>query len=76
MQYLLPIIALGNFAAGLTSRAMDPVLPQISQQFMVSITTAATLASAMAVTFALVQIPLGAVADFFGKPRLILTCLA
>ena len=75
MHYLLPIIALGNFAAGLTSRAMGPVRPQISQQFMVSITTAATLASAMAVTFALVQIPLGAVADFFGKPRLILTCL-
>jgi MFS transporter, DHA1 family, inner membrane transport protein len=75
MQYLLPIIVMTNFAAGLTTRAMDPVLPQISQQLLVSIPTAATLASATAISFAFVQLPLGAVADFFGKPRVILTCL-
>ena len=67
MQYLLPIIAMGNFAAGLTSRVVDPVLPQISQQMAVSITTAATLASASAIAFAFVQLPLGLVADFFGR---------
>ena len=75
MQYLLPIIAMGNFAAGLTSRVVDPVLPQISQQMAVNITTAATLASASAIAFAFVQLPLGLVADFFGKPKVILTCL-
>jgi predicted MFS family arabinose efflux permease len=75
MQYLLPIIAMGNFAAGLTSRVIDPVIPQISQQLAVSITTAATLASASAIAFAFVQLPLGMVADFFGKPKVILTCL-
>lgn len=75
MQYLLPIIAMGNFAAGLTSRVVDPVLPQISQQMAVSITTAATLASASAIAFAFVQLPLGLVADYFGKPKVILTCL-
>jgi predicted MFS family arabinose efflux permease len=75
MQYLLPIIAMGNFAAGLTSRVIDPVVPQISQQLSVSITTAATLASASAIAFAFVQLPLGMVADLFGKPKVILSCL-
>jgi predicted MFS family arabinose efflux permease len=75
MQYLLPIIAMGNFAAGLTSRVIDPVVPQISQQLAVSVTTAATLASASAIAFAFVQLPLGMVADLFGKPKVILTCL-
>lgn len=75
MQYLLPIIAMANFAAGLSTRAMDPVLPQISQELLVSIPTVATLASATAISFAFVQLPLGAVTDLFGKPRLILTCL-
>lgn len=75
MQYLLPIIAMGNFAAGLTSRVIDPVVPQISQQLAVSVTTAATLASASAIAFAFIQLPLGMVADLFGKPKVILTCL-
>ena len=75
MQYLLPIIAMGNFAAGLTSRVIDPVVPQISQQFAVSVATAATLASASAIAFAFIQLPLGMVADLFGKPKVILTCL-
>jgi MFS transporter, DHA1 family, inner membrane transport protein len=75
MQYLLPIIAMGNFAAGLTSRVIDPVVPQISEQLAVNITTAATLASASAIAFAFVQLPLGMVADLFGKPKVILTCL-
>jgi MFS transporter, DHA1 family, inner membrane transport protein len=75
MQYLLPVIATGNFAAGLTSRVIDPLVPQISQQLAVHVTTAATLASAAAIAFALVQLPLGMVADLFGKPRVILICL-
>lgn len=74
-QYLLPIIAMANFAAGLTSRVIDPVVPQISEQLAVSITTAATLASASAIAFAFIQLPLGAVADLFGKPKVILICL-
>ncbi|WP_244434847.1 MFS transporter [Afipia sp. P52-10] len=75
MHYLLPIIAMANFAAGLSTRAMDPVLPQVSAQLLVSIPAVATLASATAISFAFIQLPLGAIADLFGKPRLILTCL-
>jgi predicted MFS family arabinose efflux permease len=75
LQYLLPIIAMSNFSAGLTSRVIDPVIPQISQELAVHITTAAALASASAIAFAVIQLPLGMVADLFGKPKVILVCL-
>lgn len=75
MQYLLPIIAMSTFAGSLSARAMDPVLPQVSADLLVSIQTAATLASAFAFTFAMVQPVLGIVADAFGKPKLIFICL-
>lgn len=71
MQYLLPIIAMSTFAGALSGRAMDPVLPQVSADLLVTIQTAATLASAFAFTFAMVQPLLGIVADVFGKPKLI-----
>lgn len=75
MQYLLPIIAMSTFAGSLSARAMDPVLPQVAADLLVTIQTAATLASAFAFTFAMVQPVLGIVADAFGKPKLIFICL-
>ena len=54
---------------------MDPVLPQVAADLAVTIQVAATLASAFAVTFALVQPALGVIADIFGKPKLIFICL-
>lgn len=71
MRYLLPIIAMSTFAGSLSNRAMDPVLPQVAADLLVTIQIAATLASAFAVTFALVQPVLGVVGDVFGKPKLI-----
>jgi MFS family permease len=68
MQHLLPIIAMSTFAGSLSARAMDPVLPQLATELLVTIQTAATLASAFAFTFAMVQPGLGAIADMFGKP--------
>lgn len=75
MQYLLPIIAMAGFAGSISARAMDPVLPQVASELLVTIQTAATLASAFAFTFAMVQPALGVVADMFGKPKLIFCCL-
>jgi predicted MFS family arabinose efflux permease len=71
MQYLLPIIAMAGFAGSISARAMDPVLPQVASELLVTIQTAATLASAFAFTFAMIQPALGVVADMFGKPKLI-----
>ena len=72
----LNIIALSGFAASLSTRALDPVLPRIASEFSVSITTAAGLAAVSAFTFAVVQPAIGALADMFGKARVMIVCLA
>ncbi len=70
------IIALAGFAASLSARALDPVLPHVADEFSISIAAAASFASAFALTYALVQPLLGAAADLFGKARLMIGCLA
>ncbi len=72
---VLNIIALATFAASLSARALDPVLPHVADDFGVTIATAAAFASAFAFTFAIVQPVLGAAADLFGKARLMIVCL-
>jgi predicted MFS family arabinose efflux permease len=72
----LNIIALSGFAASLSTRALDPVLPRIADDFTVTITTAAGLAAVTAFTFAVVQPAIGALGDLFGKARLMIVCLA
>jgi predicted MFS family arabinose efflux permease len=71
----LNIIALATFAASLQTRALDPVLPHVAENFSVSIATAAGFASVYAFTFAIVQPLIGAAADLFGKARLMVGCL-
>ncbi|MEA2921521.1 MAG: hypothetical protein QOF07_1484 [Bradyrhizobium sp.] len=71
----LNIIALATFAASLSARALDPVLPHVADDFGVSIATAAGFAAVFAFTFAVVQPVIGAAADLFGKARLMIVCL-
>jgi predicted MFS family arabinose efflux permease len=71
----LNIIALATFAASLSARALDPVLPHVAEDFSISITTAAGFAAVFAFTFAIIQPVLGATADMFGKARLMIICL-
>jgi predicted MFS family arabinose efflux permease len=75
MPPVLNIIALATFAASLSTRALDPVLPHVAGDFRVSIAAAAGFASVYAFTFAIVQPVLGAAADLFGKARLMIVCL-
>jgi predicted MFS family arabinose efflux permease len=75
MPPVLNIIALATFAASLSARALDPVLPHVADEFRVSIATAASFAAVFAFTFAIVQPVLGAAADLFGKARLMIACL-
>ncbi|CAN5253500.1 MFS transporter [soil metagenome] len=72
---VLNIIALVSFAAALSTRALDPVLPHVADELSVTIAVAAGLSSALAFTFAIVQPVLGAAADLFGKARLMVVCL-
>jgi len=71
----LNIITVACFAASLSVRALDPVLPHVAGDFGVSIATAAGFASAYAFTFAAIQPLIGAAADMFGKARLMIACL-
>jgi predicted MFS family arabinose efflux permease len=75
MPPVINIIALANFAASLSARALDPVLPHVADEFSVSIATAASFSAVFAFTFAIVQPVLGAAADMFGKARLMIVCL-
>src|SRR5438477_12808861 len=75
MPPIVNIIALASFAASLSARALDPVLPHVADDFGVSIATAAGFASGFAFTFAIIQPVLGAAADLFGKARMVLICL-
>ncbi len=69
------VIALTSFAASLSTRALDPVLPHVAADFGVSIATAAGFSAVYAFTFAIVQPAVGAAADLFGKARLMIVCL-
>lgn len=72
---VLNIIAVAGFAANLFTRSLDPVLPQVADEFAISIATAAGFVSGFALTYAVVQPMLGAAADLFGKARLMIGCL-
>lgn len=75
MPPAINIIAIATFAASLSARALDPVLPHVAEEFSISITTAASFAAVFAFTFAVVQPVLGAAADMLGKVRLMIACL-
>ena len=75
MPPAINIIALATFAASLSARALDPVLPHVADEFGISIATAASFSAVFAFTFAIVQPVLGAAADLFGKARLMIVCL-
>src|SRR5580693_2549046 len=75
MPPAIDIIALATFAASLSARALDPVLPHVADEFGVSVATAASFASVFAFTFAIIQPVLGAAADLLGKARLMIVCL-
>jgi predicted MFS family arabinose efflux permease len=75
MPPAISIIAIATFAASLSARALDPVLPHVADDFRVSIAAAAGFSAVFAFTFAIVQPVLGAAADMFGKARLMIVCL-
>lgn len=76
MLPILNVIAATTFAAALSSRSMEPVLPLVSGDFGVTVAIAASLSAAVALSFAIVQPIFGAVADMFGKAKLMIVCLA
>jgi predicted MFS family arabinose efflux permease len=72
---VLGIVRLAIFATSLFFRAVDPVIPQVANDFSIDVASAAMLSTAFALPYALVQPVLGAMADMLGKTRLITVCL-
>jgi predicted MFS family arabinose efflux permease len=74
MNRTLNIISFLIFASALSVRAVDPVVPQIAADFLITPETAALLAAGFA-AYGLVQPVLGPVADAVGKTWVMLACL-
>ncbi len=75
MNRELYVIALVVFVTSLFTRSVDPVVPLIADGLTVQVGTAALLSTAFALPYALVQPPLGALADMMSKTRLMSICL-
>jgi DHA1 family inner membrane transport protein len=63
------------FAQTVFTRAVDPVIPMIAEDFAIDVKTAALLSSAYTFPYALVQPALGVTGDFLGKTRLMNLCV-
>lgn len=76
MKRALNSLAFVSFSGALFMRSFDPIIPDIAEGLRVLPSTAALMSSAFALPYAMVQPPLGVLADMFNKPRLMLGCLA
>ena len=72
----LNLVSFIAFTAALSSRAVDPVIPQLATALAVEPATAAMLSAAFALSYGFVQPVLGPVADMVGKTRVMTACLA
>src|SRR4051794_15074996 len=75
MNRVLNIVAFSAFGSSLFVRSVDPAIPLIAADLHVEVATAALLSTAFAIPYAFVQPVLGAVADVFGKARLMNICM-
>jgi predicted MFS family arabinose efflux permease len=75
MASLINLLAFVNFAASLFARSVDPLIPQVAASLNVEMTTAALLSTAFALSYALIQPVLGALADVFSKTWMIAGCM-
>lgn len=76
MRRALAIVWMSSFASAVVSRITDPLVPQIAADLNVDVRSAALLATAFALPWALAQPVLGPAGDLLGKPRVIMVGLA
>lgn len=72
---LLLVLAASCLVSAMTMRVIDPVVPAVARDFAVSAETAALLATAFTLPYALGQPLLGSLGDALGKARIIKLCL-
>ena len=74
-ERILMTVWLAVFSTSLFFRAVDPIIPQIAADLHEPVSSVALLATAFALPYALMQPVLGALADVFGKTRMMFACL-
>lgn len=72
---LITHVSLIGFATALSTRAVDPIIPQIAASLQVDPAQVTLLSTAFTLPFACVQPILGPVADAIGKVRMMIICL-
>ncbi len=72
---LVVLLGLSGFCGAMATRIVDPMVPEISRDFAVDVTTTALLSSAFALPYAFGQPILGPLGDAFGKARVIKICM-
>jgi predicted MFS family arabinose efflux permease len=72
---LLVVLGLTGFAANISIRIVDPIVPLLAREFDTAVTTVALLASAYTLPYALGQPVLGPLGDAKGKVRVMSICL-
>ncbi len=68
---MLPLLAIAGFSSVIAIRLCDAMLPALAAAFTVSVTDAAVVISAFAITYGAMQLVYGPLGDRFGKPRVI-----
>ena len=72
---VLFFISLCGLASAVAYRSIDPLVTSLAREFSVPVATAALVASAYALPYALGQPVLGPIGDSFGKGKLLAICL-
>ena len=71
------LLALAAFGSAATTRITDAILPQLSQEFAVSVGEVSLVATGYSLTYGFFQVIFGPVGDRYGKFRVIfLACIA
>lgn len=73
---LLLVLAVASFTSALSMRLLDPLVPQVARDLLVSPEAVAMLGTAFALPYALGQPVTGTLGDTVGKARIIQVCLA
>ena len=67
----IALLALGAFNAGLSMRAVEPMLPQLAEEFAVGVPAASGIITAYALAYTVAVLVQGPLGDRFGKLRVV-----
>lgn len=67
----VPLLALAAFASSVAMRLCDPMLPALAAEFGVDLAQASAVITGFALAYGLLQLPIGPLADRWGKFRVV-----